>query len=50
MLGPYLHGDLAVIHGFCGVQVKSKVGKSFKGMSDAHDLVIAHCLATDGIH
>ena len=42
----FLHGDMAVIHGFCGVQVNSKVVKSNDGVSDAHDLVIAHCFSS----
>ena len=34
------HGDLAVTFGLCSAQVNSNVGASFKGASDAHDVVV----------
>ena len=43
-----LHGDIAVIYGLCAVQENSKVGKSYEGASDNHDLVIAKVFATVG--
>ena len=35
------HGDLALVHGLCAIQVNSEVGNFQQGVSDAHDLVVA---------
>ena len=42
------HGDLAVSYGLGAIQINSQVGRNHKGVSDAHDLVIAKVFATDG--
>ena len=34
------NGDLAVTFGLCSAQVNSKIGASFNGASDAHDVVV----------
>ena len=42
----FMHGDMAVTYGLCGVQQNSEVGKSYGGASDNHDLVIARVFGT----
>ena len=37
----FKHGDFAVTFNLCSAQVTSEVGASFRGTSDAHDVVVA---------
>ena len=42
----YDHGDMALTYGLTSVQDNSKVGKTFNGVSDGHDLVVARVFGT----
>ena len=43
----FRHGDVAITYGLCSVQVKSEVGVTQGGASDAHDLVVSKVFCTD---
>ena len=44
-----VHGDIAVTFGLCSAQEDSLVGKSFNGVSDKHDVVVARVLASPSL-
>ena len=44
----FKHGDIAMTYGLRSVQVNSKVGAFFHGVTDAHDLVVAKVFGVGG--